>query len=224
MEAKKTKKADLRGRRALFFEAGLALALAGVVSAFAWGSSEKEIVVFVPPTEYVTPDVVANTDNNPPPEKVKPMPVQAISEYINVVRNDAKITTDPYFPTFDDPVIVIPPTEDPIEPDIPLYNAEEMPSFRGGDLNDFRNWVSGQLQYPRMAVENNIQGKVTLKFVVEKDGSLSSIEEIASPDRLLTDEATRVLLSSPKWSPGRQRGKAVRVIYILPVEFALQSN
>ncbi len=107
--------------------------------------------------------------------------------------------------------------------DIPVYVAEEMPTFQGGDLNTFRTWVQGKIVYPRMAQENNIQGKVVLKFVVEKDGSLTNIEEIASPDRSLTEESIRVLKSSPKWSPGKQRNKPVRVIYILPIDYLLQN-
>jgi TonB family protein len=108
--------------------------------------------------------------------------------------------------------------------DVPIYNAEQMPVFEGGDLNDFRNWVQGKLSYPREAVANRIQGTVTLKFVIEKDGSLSSVEEIASPGKVFTDEAVRVVGSSPKWTPGTNKGKPVRVFYILPVQFRLEKE
>jgi TonB family protein len=108
--------------------------------------------------------------------------------------------------------------------DTPVFNADVMPTFEGGGLNAFRAWAMSQIAYPREAVEKKIGGRVTLRFIVERDGSVSNIEEISSPDRLLTDEAIRVLKSSPKWSPGMKGGKTVRVFYILPIEFALQSG
>jgi TonB family protein len=108
--------------------------------------------------------------------------------------------------------------------DTPIFNAEQMPTFEGGDLSDFRAWVQSQLVYPREAVEKKIGGRVILRFVVERDGSVSNVEEISSPDRLLTDEAIRVLKSSPKWSPGMKGGKTVRVFYILPIEFGLYDD
>ena len=106
--------------------------------------------------------------------------------------------------------------------DQPIYNAEEMPTFQGGDLNSFRKWVYDRIQYPRIAQENGIQGRVTLRFVIERDGTLTNIEEFASPDKSLTDEAIRVLRQSPKWSPGKMRNKPVRIWYVLPIEFQLQ--
>ena len=119
-----------------------------------------------------------------------------------------------------------PAAQSPQKPDgdTPVYNAEVMPKFQGGDLNGFRDWVQGHLVYPKEAIEKNISGKVVMRFVIEKDGSVSSIEVISSPSELLAEEAIRVLKSSPKWSPGMQRDKAVRVFYILPVEFGLFSD
>ncbi len=108
--------------------------------------------------------------------------------------------------------------------DTPVPTAEVMPKFEGGNLNDFRYWVQSRLIYPKEAVEKNIVGKVTLRFVIERDGSLTNIEEIASPSKLLTDEVVRVISQSPKWSSGMQKGKPVRVFYIMPVDFSLQGN
>ncbi len=72
-----------------------------------------------------------------------------------------------------------------------------------------------------MAEENNITGRVTIRFVIERDGSVSSVEALASPDKLLSDEAIRVVSKSPKWTPGEQRGKKVRVAVIVPIDFRL---
>ena len=97
-----------------------------------------------------------------------------------------------------------------------------MPTFQGGDLNTFRNWVQSNVRFPQIALENGIQGTVVLSFVIEKDGSLTNIQVMQSPDRALADEAVRVLQSSPKWTPGKQRNSPVRVRYTLPVEFRIQ--
>ena len=110
--------------------------------------------------------------------------------------------------------------------DMPFLIVEKMPSFRGGDLKDFRAWVQEHLQYPAEAVERNIQGRVVVTFTIEKDGSASNILVLQSPDKLLADEARRVIASSPAgaWTPGEQRGEKVRVKYTLPVDFYLQGS
>ncbi len=116
---------------------------------------------------------------------------------------------------------VAPPAQDA---ETPLYQAEVMPVFEGGDINTFRNWAMMRLVYPREAVEKSIDGRVVLKFVIEKDGSLTNIETITSPSPLLTAEAVRVLSESPGWTPGMQEGKPVRVFYVMPLYFALQQD
>ncbi len=224
MEAKKTKRADLQNRRVLFMEIGLVVALAIVVGAFAWGQSEKVVVAMVDTVAAAEQEVIVNTEQQQKPPEVRVQPVQVLSDFINVVRNDTQITTDYSFDDFsEDFVVEVPVVQEEEVEDIPVYVAEEMPTFQGGDLNVFRNWVQSRLVYPRMAQENNIQGKVVLKFVIERDGTLTNIEEIASPDKSLTEEAIRVLKQSPKWSPGKQRNKPVRVFYILPIDYMLQN-
>ena len=103
-----------------------------------------------------------------------------------------------------------------------FVKVEVMPSFMGGDLNTFRTWFSGEFKIPAIAAEYGIQGKVVMKFVIEKDGSVGGIEFLQSPDKVYEDEARRVLMKSPKWTPGRQRGQVVRVFYILPIDCRLQ--
>ena len=107
-------------------------------------------------------------------------------------------------------------TEDP-----PLIVAETMPLFEGGDLLKFRQWLQTQVRYPAEALKKQIEGRVVCSFVVERDGSVSNIMALQSPDRLLTDEVRRVLANSPRWTPGMQKGKTVRVKYIVPVDFRL---
>ena len=103
----------------------------------------------------------------------------------------------------------------------PFIVAETMPLFEGGDLGKFRQWLQTQVRYPAEALKKQIEGRVVCSFVVERDGSVSNIMALQSPDRLLTDEVRRVLANSPRWTPGMQKGKTVRVKYIVPVDFRL---
>ena len=110
--------------------------------------------------------------------------------------------------------------------DMPFLIAEKMPLFQGGNLNAFRTWVQEHLQYPAEAVKRNIQGRVVVTFTIEKDGSVSNIQILQSPGKLLADEARRVIASSPAgaWTPGEQRGEKVSVKYTLPVDFRTKTE
>ncbi len=111
--------------------------------------------------------------------------------------------------------------QNPKKDETPFIKVQQMPTFQGGDLNTFRNWVQAQLKYPAEAKEKGIQGRVIFSFVVEKDGSVSSFDALQSPDKLLVDEAERVFKLSPKWEPGKQNGEVVRVKYTVPIYFKL---
>ena len=105
----------------------------------------------------------------------------------------------------------------------PYIKAEKMPKFRGGDLMLFQNWMQSNVQYPAEAIEKGISGRVVFSFVVEADGSLSSYQLMASPDKILADEVERVFNSSPReWTAGEQDGKKVRVKFTVPVAFMVQ--
>ena len=102
-----------------------------------------------------------------------------------------------------------------------FIKVESMPTFQGGDLNGYRNWFQSQLQYPAEAKEKGIKGRVIFSFVVEKDGSVSEFKVLNTPDKLLSAEVERVFKLTPKWEPGKQNGKAVRVKYTVPITFTL---
>jgi protein TonB len=103
-----------------------------------------------------------------------------------------------------------------------LYTAvDEMPRFRGGDINKFREWVQKKTKYPEIATINGIQGKVYVTFIVENDGSVTNVKVVRGVDPLINDEAVKAVMSSPKWTPGKQRGVAVRVSYIISLNFQL---
>jgi protein TonB len=226
MEAKKTRRADLQNRRMLFMEIGLVIALVLVVGAFHWGQAEKKVDAMVENVAPIEEELIVNTEQEQRQPEVRPQVNQVLSDIIDVVRNETQITTDFSFDEFSEDFVVEVPVavEEEVVEEAPIYNAEEMPTFQGGGLDVFRNWVQEKLVYPRMASENNIQGQVTLQFVIERDGSLSNITEIGSPDRSLTEEAMRVLRTSPKWEPGKQRNRPVRVFYVLPIQFRLEQQ
>ena len=106
----------------------------------------------------------------------------------------------------------------------PHLIAEKMPEFRGGNLNSFRNWVMENLKYPSKLYREGTEGRVFVTFVIECDGSLSSIKVIRSPNSLFTDAVVQVLERSPLWKPGVQEGKTVRVKYTLPVDFRIPAG
>lgn len=99
--------------------------------------------------------------------------------------------------------------------------VEEMPTFMGGDLSTFRDWVMQNIRYPEEARKKGIEGNVVVNFCVGKDGYIkeSRITVLESPDKLLSDEVIRVLKSSPQWTPGKQKGNPVVVQFTLPVGF-----
>lgn len=99
--------------------------------------------------------------------------------------------------------------------------VEEMPTFMGGDLSTFRDWVMQNIRYPEEAIKKGIEGNVVVNFCVGKDGYIkeSRITVLESPDKLLSDEVIRVLKSSPQWTPGKQKGNPVAVQFTLPVGF-----
>ena len=99
-------------------------------------------------------------------------------------------------------------------------NVEEMPEFPGG-IEGLMDYVSKNVKYPESAKEKNLQGRVMVKFVIEKDGTVSNVEVFRGWENELDDEAVRVVKAMPKWKPGKQDGKTVRVSYMLPINFVL---
>ncbi len=225
MQIKKSPKADLQNKRGLLLEIGLCVALGLVILAFAYTPKEHRIekidVNYGPVEEEITE--ITRQDQKPP-EPPKKIEVKVMSELLEVVTNDTKVETSMTFDEFEEDLVVEAVNtveEEIVEEDQIFMNAETMPSFNGGDINTFRTWVQSNLKFPQIALENGISGKVILEFVVEKDGKLTGIAVLRTPDKSLSEEAIRVLKSSPKWSPGKQRNNPVRVKYTLPVEFRL---
>ena len=143
-------------------------------------------------------------------EKQKPIIDIHVSDYIGVDTEDGQDIAD-YQQVITDPE---PEEEKPYEA------VEQMPQFPGGDTALMR-YISSNLNYPTVAVENGIQGTVILRFVVSKTGRIKNIQVLRSPDLSLEKEAIRIVKSMPLWNPGRQNGVNVPVYFTLPVRFKL---
>ncbi|MBE6206769.1 MAG: energy transducer TonB [Rikenellaceae bacterium] len=229
MEVKKSPSADLKEWKRIFLLIGLALSLGAVCFAFLWTPEEYKVEALDLERAIIEEEEIPITreEIKPPAPQQQKVEVKVFSEILDVVTNDTKVETDMSFDDFADGLdfdvnYVVADDEEEIIEDAPLIKAEVMPTFQGGDLNTFRQWVQKQLRYPQIALENNITGRVTLQFVIEKDGRLTGIKVLASPDASLSEEAIRVVQSSPKWTPGKQRNQPVRVSFTLPVMFQLR--
>ena len=230
MEIKKTEKANLENKKLLFIEIGLIIALAAVYVAFEWQTEEQQIIELEDTTQIIEVEEVIATqqDTPPPPPSAPKMPV--LSDQIDIV-DDEVVVDDNLFLNLEDDVnmgveimdYVENVEEEVIEEEaIPFQLVEEKPSFMGGDANEFSKWVNQRLIYPEIAKENGVQGRVTLQFTIESDGRLTNVKVLRGVDSSLYQEAVRVVSSSPRWSPGKQDDRAVRVTYTFPVIFQLR--
>ena len=231
MEVKKSPKASLENKRFIFTEIGFVIALLAVLFAFDYSSKEKKVATLETETAAVeVEDMIPITQETPPPPEAAPK-IPILSDQIDVVDDNIKID-DNMFQNLEDDAnsgveimdyIESAPEEETIEEEaIPFQLVEEKPSFNGGDANEFSKWVNSRLVYPEIAKENGVQGRVTLQFTVNADGSVSNAKVLRGVDSSLDKEAVRVVSSSPKWKPGKQRDRAVKVTYTFPVIFQLR--
>lgn len=227
MEIKKSPKADLEGKKGLFFEIGLALALAVLLFAFEWKSSAGEVSTFqTVPEEQVEEEIIPITQQmlKPPPP---PPPAPKLTDLMEIVDDASTIDEDLEILDAEDDS-ENKPVENPSDfgeygdeetgDDDIFQIVEDVPTFPFGDVS---KWITKNVKYPQIAAENNIQGKVFMNFVIEKDGSITDVKVLRGVDPALDKEAIRVIKSMPKWKPGKQRGKPVRVSFNLPITFTL---
>ena len=231
MEVKTSEKASLENKRLLFTEIGFVVALIAIYFAFNWSSTEKEVATLETEVANVeVEDMVPITQETPPPPEAAPK-IPILSDQIDVVDDNIKVD-DNMFQNLEDDAnsgveimdyIESAPEEETVEEEaIPFQLVEEKPSFNGGDANEFSKWVNSKLVYPEIAKENGVQGRVTLQFTVNADGTVSNVKVLRGVDSSLDKEAVRVVSSSPKWKPGKQRDRAVKVTYTFPVIFQLR--
>jgi protein TonB len=107
------------------------------------------------------------------------------------------------------------------ESEEPFIFVEVNPTFKGGGIEKFREWIQRRTIYPQQAQDNGIKGRVYLTFVVERDGSVSNVKIVKGVDKLIDDEAVKAIEASPKWNPGLQRGRPVRVRFSIFLNFTM---
>lgn len=227
MQVKKSQKASLEDKKIIYVLMGFVFVLSVCYVAFEW--IEKEVTKYeVADTDFLFEEEVeiqqtSQQETTPPP----PPPAVQEVEVLNVVEDDVE-TESIEINTEDEKdveVVIAPPVEAPVEEEeeeVVFVVVETMPEFPGGQQALFK-YLSENVKYPVIAQENGIQGRVICQFVVNKDGAIVDVEVVRSGgDPSLDKEAIRVIKSMPKWNPGKQRGKAVRVKYTVPVNFRLQ--
>lgn len=227
MEAKKSPKADLENKKGLFLEIGLVTALALALFAFNIKSYDREVVevsqrTAVEELEDITIQTKDEVEPPPPPETPE------ITTELTIVEDDAEIEHELGIVdanTNANEVVEFVPVQVEeekveIEEEIFIF-VEENPEYTGG-VEAMYKYLGENIKYPQLARENNIEGKVYVQFVVEKDGSITNVKVMRDIGGGCGQEAVRVVKAMPKWKPGKQRGKAVRAQFSLPVSFKLQ--
>ncbi len=228
MEIKKSPKADLENKKMMAVLIGLVMALGIMYIAFEW--SQNEITVYEEalqgPVEIDEEMVEVTFREETPPPPPPPQPETVLSDIIDIQDNEAEVETTDFNSEDDADARVeiqapIAPPEEEEEEQVIHIRVEKMPEFPGGQ-DALNRYLVRNIKYPLLAQENGIQGRVVCQFVVNSDGSIVDISVVRGVEESLDKEAIRVIKSMPKWTPGRQGGKNVRVKYTLPIRFKLQ--
>ena len=223
MELKKNPRADLRQYAGLFFEAGLVVALCATLTAFNYSSHERNRMVFGDIESIDFDDVLIPITHQmqvtPPPAPPK------VAEVITIIESESELEEtfdiDDVEATQETAITIIerPDEEEEAEPEI-FAKAEVDPTFPGGTAALYK-FISENLKYPVEAQENGLSGKVLLRFVINQKGEVENVEVTRGIDPSLDREAIRVVQSLPKWNPGTQRGRPVKVWFAMPISFKL---
>lgn len=227
MEEKKSKKADLEGKKTIFLEIGFVITLLLVWGAFEFSTkAEKaEDLGTVEFTEDVVEEIPITRQEQielPPPP-----PQQTVADIIEVVDDKIEINEDLTIDEADEntaveiqEIVEVAPVEEEEEEAAPFVIVEDMPEFKGGD-KALLKYIAEHVVYPEIAKENDIQGTVYVKFVVNEKGKVTNVGLLRGVDPLLDKEAIKVIESLPDWKPGKQSGKNVKVSMQVPIKFQL---
>ena len=224
MDKRKTEKADLENKRGLFLQIGLVVTLALILGAFEWKSYDGIDIGDGRSAVFMEEDVVINTETPPPPP---PPPPQEITTELEIVDNEAVIENELIIDSeIADNValeVYIPPVhvEEELHDEAQVFQVvEDNPEFPGGEEALMR-FLNDNIRYPAIARESGIQGTVFIQFIVERDGSVSNVRVVRGIGGGCDEESLRVVGRMPRWTPGKQRGRAVRVEFVLPIRFTL---
>ncbi len=227
MEVKKTDKANLEKKRGIFLQLGYVIVLGLVLLAFEWGTRPTNINSLgelddLDLEEEIIP--ITRQQNEPPP----PPPPPQTTEVINIVEDDVEIEDELILEDTEadqDDIIEIvefEEEEEEVNEQEVFFVVEDMPTFQGQSSDAFRIYIQKNLKYPIIAQENGISGRVFVQFDVNAKGDITNVVVVRGVDPSLDKEAVRVVKSSPKWTPGKQRGRPVRVRFTFPIVFQLQ--
>ncbi len=230
MEAKKSEKADLEKKKGLHIEIGLVTILALVLVAFNIRSTDKKDSGFaqqVVSTE-MEEEIIQTQQEEDIPEPEPEQPEPEVTTELEVVEDDAELTHELGIVDAGDNAnkeqqeVVISDVggEETVEEEEIFVFVEEYPSYPGGEEALYK-YLGENIQYPDVARDNGITGTVVIRFVVEKDGSITKAAVAREIGGGCGKEALRVVNAMPKWKPGKQSGKAVRTEFTLPVQFQL---
>jgi len=227
MDQKKSNKANLEKIRGVHIILGLIISISLILISFEWTTLTAVLtdVNAAHEIDYEIEMIQHIRREEPKPKQELP----PIEEVIKIVDDDYKLEVDysfdpeategteyifKHFPD-DGPEIVI--------DNVDFVIVEEMPTFNGGDPNiEFYRYILRNIRYPEIAAENGVEGKVQIQFVVNSKGFVERAVVTRSADPALDQEALRVIMSSPQWTPGKQRGKTVNVIFSFPIIFVLR--
>jgi len=215
MQSKKNPKVSLENKKGMFFQIGLAVTLLAILIAFEWKSYDK--------TNYNLGDLnlddmeeeiipITRQEVKPPPPPPPPPEIIEIVEDEVEIENEVEIEETE---TDEEEMIEIEEDDEEF-----FMVVENMPEFPGGDLG-LMKFIQKNVRYPAIAKEYNITGKVYVSFIVDKKGNVTNVKIVRGVDKNLDAEAVRVVSSLPKYKPGKQRGKAVRVMFTIPINFTL---
>ena len=225
MKKKKANKVNQERNRPMFIQIGLIVALSIILVAFEWTSNPKKSDDIQLVQEIQFEDEMMITRREEPREQPKPETPKVL-EVLEIVDDDVFVedfsfdmevdeNTEYDFTTFED-------EEEIIEEVTPFYIVEDMPTFNGGDMGEFWKYAMGEIRYPEVAAENGVSGTVYMQFTVSTSGRVTDVKVIKGVHPDLDEESIRVIKNSPKWTPGKQRGRTVPVIMSLPMKFILQ--
>lgn len=228
MEVKKAPKANIETQKTTFLLMGLVVALAVLFVGFEWSSSISKLDETVIVQDVLAEEEIEITQRDPTPPPPPPPPEPEVPEIIDVVEERVENQID--LSSLEDDqsraqvaTYTPPPPPKAVEEEATeeiFVVVEQQPEFPGG-MSALMKFLSDNIKYPVIAQENGIQGRVITTFVVERDGSITDVNVVRGQDPSLDKEAVRVIKTMPRWKPGQQRGKPVRVRFTLPVQFRL---
>ena len=228
MEVKKSPKADLENKKTSNLLVGAILTLAVLFVGFEWSERDKKVTTDTGiETVIFEEEIIPITEQEQPKQAPPPPEAPKVEEVLEIMDNDSEVEESTIQASDDTQAAVevkytpVEVEEEDVEEQQIFQVVEEMPEFPGG-MSECMKFLSKNIKYPTISQENGVQGRVIVQFVVNRDGSIVDPVVVRGVDPYLDKEALRVIQMMPKWKPGKQRGKAVRVKYTVPVMFRLQ--